>query len=455
MPEQIHTVSDITADIRGLLERNFGDLWVEGEVSNLRLPGSGHQYFTLKDSFAQISCVLFRGAARKNPVTLRDGMQVQVFGNVSVYEARGQYQIIVRVAQPTGSGDLQARFEALKRKLDAEGLFDPARKKPLPVFPTRLGIVTSPTGAAIRDVLNVLARRAPWLRILLHPARVQGDGAAEEIAEGIATLANDPGVPRPDLILVTRGGGSIEDLWAFNEEVVARAIAASPIPVLSGVGHEIDFTIADFAADRREPTPSAAAENATPDRADLLRQLETREEAMESRAASGIQARRKELLAFGRELRAHEPGRKMRSWAQSIDYLGERLESATDSALGDHERNLERMRDALFAIAPEETVRRSRETLERLSERWRDRHERRRLEMVNRVSRLGDLLHSLSPESTIRRGYSFTTDAQGRLITSPSQVEDGDKIRTRVAGGEIDSVVEETEASGNRVDREK
>lgn len=288
MPEEVHSVSDITADIRASLEDGFHSVWVEGEISNLRRPGSGHSYFTLKDSFAQLSCVFFKGAASRSPVELRDGLQVQVQGDISVYEARGQYQLIAKVVQPKGAGDLQARFEALKRKLDAEGLFAPERKKPIPVFPTTIGIVTSPTGAAIRDMLNVFSRRAPWIRVVIYPARVQGEGSAEEIAAGVRAFDEGVIVPRPDLVIVSRGGGSIEDLWSFNEEVVARAIASCSIPVMSGVGHEIDFTIADFVADRREPTPSAAAENATPDSETLFRHLDILRASLDNRVAGHL-----------------------------------------------------------------------------------------------------------------------------------------------------------------------
>src|SRR5213592_788401 len=258
---KILTVSELTRNIRGALETKFGALWVQGEVSNYKLHPSGHQYFTLKDSRAQIACVIFRNTMPPLRTTLADGAQVQVYGNVTVFEARGQYQLSVQILQPRGLGLLQAKFEALKRKLDAEGLFDVARKHALPKFPRRIGIVTSPTGAAIRDLLNVLRRRAPWLQILINPARVQGTGAAADIAVAIRELAtaNENWLP-VDLIVVARGGGSIEDLWEFNEEIVARTIVDVSVPVVSAIGHEIDFTICDFVADVRAPTPSAAAE---------------------------------------------------------------------------------------------------------------------------------------------------------------------------------------------------
>jgi exodeoxyribonuclease VII large subunit len=258
---KVFTVAELTRQIRGTLETKFGAVWVQGEISNYKLHPSGHQYFTLKDQRAQIACVVWRDTMLPPRQPLIDGTQVQVYGTVTVFEARGQYQLNVQILQPRGVGVLQAKFEALKRKLEAEGLFAPERKRPLPKSPQRIGIVTSPSGAAIRDMLNVLRRRAPWLQILISPVRVQGTGAAQEVAVAIRELAmpNENWEPL-DLIVITRGGGSIEDLWEFNEEIVARAIFNSMVPIVSAVGHEIDFTISDFVADLRAPTPSAAAE---------------------------------------------------------------------------------------------------------------------------------------------------------------------------------------------------
>jgi exodeoxyribonuclease VII large subunit len=271
---KIFTVGELTRAIRGALETKFGAVWVQGEISNYKLHPSGHQYFTLKDARAQISCVIFRNTMPALRIPLGDGAQVQVYGQVSVFEARGQYQLSVQILQTRGLGLLQAKFEGLKRKLEAEGLFDPARKRALPNFPRRIGIVTSASGAAVRDILNVLKRRAPWLQILINPVRVQGTGAATEIAVAIRELAMPNQNFQPvDLILVARGGGSIEDLWEFNEEIVARTIVDVSVPIVSAIGHEIDFTICDFAADLRAPTPSAAAELIVPDILDVRRRI--------------------------------------------------------------------------------------------------------------------------------------------------------------------------------------
>lgn len=442
MPEQIYSVSDLTADIRGSLEEQFHGVWIEGEVSNHRLPGSGHHYFTLKDSFAQISCVLFKGSARKNRFAPRDGMKVQLYGDVSVYEARGQYQIIAQILQPAGFGELQVKFEELKRKLDAEGLFSPERKRALPHFPTSIGIVTSPTGAAIRDILNVLSRRAPWLRVVIYPTRVQGEGASQEIAEGIRHFSNEKNELKPDLILLTRGGGSIEDLWPFNEEEVARAIFESSLPVLSGVGHEIDFTIADFVADQREPTPSAAAERATPDAATLLHRIAGLKELLESRSHAAIAKHRREIEALQREIQAHEPTRRLQSRQQGLDFLRDRMEGAITSKLSELRYRFNYEGGALRAVSPEQVLKDHRRTAMLLSEKLRE-SSLMTLERKRRKSEsLGELLRSLSPQMTIRRGFSLTTDENGRLIRSASEVKRGDRIRTVVADGEILSSVE-------------
>src|SRR4030081_125985 len=268
---KIFTVAELTRSIRGTLETKFGAVWVQGEISNYKLHPSGHQYFTLKDQRAQISCVIFRSTMLPPREAIADGAQVQVYGNLSVFEARGQYQLSVQILQPRGLGVLQAKFEALKRKLEAEGLFAAERQRALPKFPRRIGIVTSPSGAAIRDILNVLKRRAPWLQILINPVRVQGSGAAAEIAVAIRELAMPNKSWEPvDLIVIARGGGSMEDLWEFNEEIVARTIVDVGVPIVSAIGHEIDFTICDFVADLRAPTPSAAAELVVKNKQDLV-----------------------------------------------------------------------------------------------------------------------------------------------------------------------------------------
>src|SRR5437016_1817177 len=330
---KVFSVSELTRSIRGTLEAKFGGIWVQGEISNYKLHPSGHQYFTLKDQRAQISCVIWRDTMLRPPRKhsgLADGAQVQVYGTVTVFEARGQYQLNVQVLQPRGVGLLQAKFEALKRKLETEGLFAAERKRPLPRFPRRIGIVTSPSGAAIRDMLKVLRRRAPWLQILINPVRVQGTGAAQEIAVAIRELAvpNEAFAPF-DLIVVTRGGGSVEDLWEFNEEIVARAIFHSPVPIISAVGHEIDFTICDFVADLRAPTPSAAAELIVPDIIDLQRRID---------GCARVLTR--QLL------------NQVRDAQQRLDHAREILQRCLAHKLDGHKRALLRITAALQARSP-------------------------------------------------------------------------------------------------------
>src|SRR5438876_1485655 len=389
---KVLTVSELTRNIRGALETKFGAVWVQGEVSNYKLHPSGHQYFTLKDQRAQIACVIFRNTMAPLRQPLVDGTQVQVYGNVSVFEARGQYQLSVQIIQPRGLGLLQAKFEALKRKLDAEGLFDPARKRALPRFPRRIGIVTSPSGAAVRDLLNVLRRRAPWLQILINPVRVQGTGAAQEIAVAIRELANEAFAPL-DLIVVTRGGGSIEDLWEFNEEIVARAIFHSAVPIVVAVGHEIDFTISDFVADLRAPTPSAAAELVVPDIIDLQRRIDGCAHALA-----------RQLL------------NRVRDAQQRLDHAREILQRCLAHKIESYRRGLLHITAALQARSP------ARELMMRRN-RFADLHRRfvaspgRLLENArHRFRHIEGILRVLGPDATLRRGYSITTDERGKVI---------------------------------------
>src|SRR6266404_2490039 len=323
---KVFTVSELTRNIRGTLETKFGAVWVQGEISNYKLHPSGHQYFTLKDQRAQISCVIWRDTMAPLRKPLADGAQVQVYGTVTVFEARGQYQLNVQILQPRGVGLLQAKFEALKRKLEAEGLFASERKRPLPKFPRRIGIITSPTGAAIRDMLNVLRRRAPWLQILINPVRVQGTGAAQEIAVAIRELATpNENWAIVDLIVVTRGGGSIEDLWEFNEEIVARTIADVSVPIVSAIGHEIDFTICDFVADLRAPTPSAAAELIVPDIVDLRRRIDELAGCLQKCLRSFLEHQKTRLRFLSERTLARELLKRMHDAQQQIDLSREAL----------------------------------------------------------------------------------------------------------------------------------
>jgi exodeoxyribonuclease VII large subunit len=417
---RILSVTEFTRQVRETLEGRFGEIWVRGEISNYRRQASGHHYFTLKDDGSQLPCVLFAGAARSlRGLRLADGVQVQAFGEVTVYEARGQYQLVVRLLQEEGVGALQAKFEALKAKLAAEGLFDAERKRPLPKFPARIGVVTSPTGAAIRDFLKVLHRRMPSAQVVINPVRVQGRGAAAEIAAAIAEF--DKLEPRMDLLVVTRGGGSLEDLWEFNEEAVARAIAASPIPVVSAVGHEIDFTLSDFAADFRAPTPSAAAELIVPDVVELLAGIGQRVARMFRECAGAVRHFRTRLDGHERSAMFREPVRIVRERAQRLDMACEAMQRAAQSAVRRHKDRL------AHAVAADRMAGMIRQRLTQHRE---------------RLASFGALLQTLSPDATLARGYSITFDANGRVVRSARALREGEAIVARFQDGEASATID-------------
>jgi exodeoxyribonuclease VII large subunit len=416
---KVFTVAELTRSIRGTLETKFGAVWVQGEISNYKLHPSGHQYFTLKDQRAQIACVIWRDTMAPLRQPLADGAQVQVYGTVTVFEARGQYQLNVQILQPRGVGLLQAKFEALKGRLEAEGLFAPERKRPLPKFPRRMGIITSPTGAAIRDVLNVLRRRAPWLQILINPVRVQGAGAAQEIAVAIREFAlpNEAFAPL-DLMVITRGGGSIEDLWEFNEEIVARAIFNSAVPIVSAVGHEIDFTICDFVADLRAPTPSAAAELIVPDMIDLQRRIDgcTR--------------------ALGRQLL-----NRVRDAQQRLDHTRETLQRCLAHKIDSYRRSLVHIAAALQARSPARELMMRRNRFADLQRRLIACPGHLLENASHRFRHIEGILRVLGPDATLRRGYSITTNERGKIIRTVAAVRPKMKIRTRVNDGEFGSEI--------------
>ncbi len=352
MPEekvQVWSVSEINAALRDVIENSFMPFWIRGEISNLVLHRSGHAYLSLKDDTSQMRAAYFGGAGKMRELDLQNGTLIEAFGNVTVYEPRGEYQFTIRKVRPAGMGDLQMRFDALRRKLESEGLFDPARKRPLPFLPRRIGLVTSPTGAAVRDFLQILDRRFPRMQVKIVPVPVQGERAAEKIAEAVELLNR---MGDCDVIVLTRGGGSMEDLWEFNEEVVARTVAASRIPVVSAVGHEIDFTICDFAADLRAPTPSAAAELVSPREQDLVDQLEGARRhlvsAVELRIASA--ARRVEVLAGAPLFR--EPRHLLEMRALELDELRSRLEMRSGRVLEEAKRRLEAYGLRLAGVDP-------------------------------------------------------------------------------------------------------
>jgi exodeoxyribonuclease VII large subunit len=439
-PEAPWTVSQLNHEVRACLEGQLGKVWVQGEISNLRRQPSGHQYFSLKDEAAQVSCVLFRSAGAGAPA-LRDGLKVELSGEISVYEARGQYQIVVRRVQLRGAGELEAKLRALQEKLRAEGLFDQGRKKPLPPHPVRVGVVTSPAGAAIRDFLHVLRRRAPHIAVFIAPVRVQGRGAAAEIAQAVGQFA-DPvrsGFPAVDVVVVTRGGGSLEDLWEFNEEIVARAIASSAVPVISAVGHEIDFTTSDLAADVRAPTPSAAAEILSADRAETLHRLQSSLRRLHRDAGVHLVGHRSQLEMRTASGVFRLPLRRIEDLRQTTDDLHERADASVFNILGLLQQRTDQARAILSARSP---VTRLRSLSDRLAA-LRHRQEQaataflrqRRQQQV----RHAHALELLGPRQTLARGFTITMDTQRRPLTSEQQAAKEKEIITVFADGEMKS----------------
>ena len=439
---KVLTVAELTRAIRGTLETKFGAVWVQGEISNYKLHPSGHRYFTLKDQRAAISCVIFRNTLPPGATPIADGAQVQVYGNVSVFEARGQYQLSVQILQTRGAGLLQAKFEALKRKLEAEGLFDPARKRALPKFPKRIGIVTSPSGAAIRDMLNVLRRRAPNVQVLISPVRVQGIGAAAEIATAINELSVPNAAWSPlDLIVIARGGGSIEDLWEFNEEIVARAIFHSAVPLVSAVGHEIDFTIADFVADLRAPTPSAAAELIVADSAELVRRVNELENCLQKYLRNFLQQSLTRLRFLSERTLARELLQRMRDAQQRLDLTTESLRRRLQKFVADARMAFSTRAQSLKSHDPKRELTLRRANLLELSRRIAAQPPRFLQNAQQRFQHAEGILRVLGPEATLRRGYSITRDAAGNVIRTVASAQPKSKVRTRVTDGEFESEV--------------
>lgn len=441
---RIWPVRDLVEQARVHMERQFFDVWVEGEISNCRPAPSGHVYFSLKDAEAQLPVVLFRRQAMLLRFRPEDGLQVLVRGRVSVYAQRGQLQLVAEAMEPVGAGSLQLAFEQLKEKLKAEGLFETARKRPLPAFPHTVGIVTSPTGAVIRDFLNIVARRHSGLNVLLSPAAVQGDSAPAEI-ENALTHLNASGFV--DLIVVARGGGSLEDLAAFNSERVARAIVASRLPVVSAVGHETDFTIADFVADLRTPTPSAAAELITEAQHKVIERVGSLSVRLERAARFQLlHARQKfdSLHAERAEWRIHSLLSRLE---QRCDEAAHALEQATRNGLQTHERAVEDLSARVLRHDPSRMVTEIRERMASLRMRLERTMERQLRELSAQLQSSEARLHALSPLEVLQRGYALVQDGNGVLIRSVAQARDGELVRTRVSDGTFVSRVTGPEAN--------
>ncbi len=436
--KDVYTVSRLNLEVRSLIESSYPPIWVEGEISNLARPRSGHIYFSLKDDSCQVRCAMFRMANRQLEFDPEDGMQVLANARVSLYPERGEFQLIVQYMEEAGAGALRRAFEALKQRLAAEGLFDEEKKRPLPEFPDTIGVVTSPTGAALRDILHVVRRRHPGIRVVIYPVPVQGAQAAPEIVRmiGVAGARGEC-----DVLILARGGGSIEDLWAFNDELLARAIRACPIPVVTGIGHEVDFTIADFAADRRAPTPSAAAELVTPDVRHLITRIAGSRQRLIQLMAALIRNQRENLDWLSKRLLL--PRRRLLDLTQRVDELSLRMNRSARGVTVSRRAALAALNARLSARHPASQIELNRARHADLRRRLTDFTRRRLSDARARVSETTRALNSISPLGTLERGYSILTRAKdGALVHTAENVKRGERIHARLAKGELDLTVE-------------
>ena len=406
------TVSALTAQIKEILEDQVGEVSVQGEISNLRHQSSGHYYFTLKDEGSQIPCALFKGSAGRLAVAPKDGAKVVAGGELSVYAPRGAYQLIVRSLEPVGKGDLHQRFEELKRKLQGEGLFEESRKRSIPEFVRRVGMITSPTGAAVRDAIHVLQRRCPRIGITVFGVKVQGEGSAEEVADAIGEM----GKRDFDVLLVVRGGGSLEDLWAFNEEVVARAVAASPVPVISGVGHETDFTICDFVADLRAPTPSVAAEMVSRPDEDWGEEVRAWGDRLGEATVEFLQEKKRRVTDLAGSYVFREPRKMVEMSGQRVDELAVQLLRGLESGWRYRKQYVEGLLGRWAALRPE----------------------RRFRELSLRVQAAADRLRAMGPEETLKRGYALIQTPDGKLIRKAKAARDQGDLVVRFVDGKVE-----------------
>ena len=440
MSRDIFTVSRLNEEARAVLEHEIGTIWVEGEVSNLARPSSGHIYFSLKDASAQLRCAMFRRRNAQLGFEMRDGLHILAHGGVSLYTARGDFQLIVESIEPAGEGLLRLKFEQLKRKLSEEGLFDVEHKREIPTWPRAIGVVSSATGAAVRDVLTVLQRRCPAIPVIIYPTSVQGESAAGQIAAAIERASRRQDC---DVLIVGRGGGSLEDLWAFNEERVARAIHAAAIPVVSAVGHEIDFTIADLVADRRAPTPSAAAELASPDMLEVNANFVKLSQRLNASMTLALKARHTELRQLTQRLVS--PRRRLESHFQRLDELLQRLPNAMGTQIKLRHMRLQTLLSRVNAESPRSHI----DSLGREVTHVRQRLTSAiRLNLANRsqaLERFMGILRAVGPTATLERGYAIVTDRSGNIVTNAGALKLKDEVTTRLAGGRFRSSVTSTE----------
>lgn len=430
----VYTVSRLNREVRSVLERGLGVIWVEGELSNFSQPASGHWYFSLKDRGAQLRCAMFRMQNSLVGFTPRDGAHLLLRGRISVYEARGEYQLIVEHLEEAGVGALKREFERLKTRLAAEGLFAPERKRPLPRFPHRIGVITSPSGAALHDILKILARRFPPAAVLIYPAPVQGAAAVPAL---IAALATAGARAECDVVILARGGGSLEDLWAFNDERLARAIALSPLPVVSAVGHEIDFTIADFVADVRAPTPSAAAELVVPDRSACLEAVRRSAERLALSMRRELRAIALRIEGAQRRLALVHPGVRLEQQTQRLDDLTMRLGGATRERVQRERLRLAELHRRLMHRSPDRLLEQQRSRQRDLSLRLRHAATARLAASAQRLALAQRALNAVSPLATLARGFAIVTRAGGALVTDAAAVAPGEEIEARLVRGTL------------------
>lgn len=432
------SVSTLNRMARDLLESGLPPCWISGEISNLTLAASGHAYFSLKDASGQIRCVMFRQRLSQVPFRLNNGMQVELKGVATIYEARGDFQINVETLRSAGLGQLFEAFERLKLQLSSEGLFDADRKQAIPACPRSIGIVTSPAAAALRDVITTLQRRMPGLPVILYPTPVQGDGAAQQIADAIRVAGQRKEV---DVLIVCRGGGSIEDLWAFNEEAVARAVAACPVPLISGVGHETDFTICDFVADLRAPTPTAAAEMAAPDRAQLQARLEHARQTLQRIMARLLGAKTQKLDFLAHKL--HHPGERLTRQAQQLAHAGKRLTQQMTARMAQARWKLQWMASRSERLRPD--LRQTHAQLQRAGQALSKVSEQNFLQKQRQLTQLAYALETINPETILQRGYAIVQTRSGLAVKSAENLHQGERVTLRLAQGSTEALIDHPE----------
>jgi len=436
----VYRVSELNQDVRTLLETGFPKLWLEGEISNFSCPTSGHWYFSLKDQRAQVRCAMFKNKNHSVGFTPKQGDQVLAKIKISLYEARGEYQLIVESLEEAGFGALQRAFEALKNKLQKEGLFDASVKLSLPIHPKQIGVITSPTGAAIRDILSVLKRRFPGIPVLLYPVAVQGDSAAHQIVKALQTANQNK---HCDVLVLARGGGSLEDLWAFNEEIVARAIFHSDIPIVSGIGHEIDFTIADFVADFRAATPSAAAEQVVPDQADIQAYIVILRQQLTSNVINLLNNKSEKLQWLSKRIK--HPSQQLREKTQRLDELELRLYQSTKHQFSFKKMTYEQVRKQLVHLSPNSVLKKNQQKLEFLNHRLCQNITSRLTQNTNRFMIASRTLHTVSPLATLDRGYAIVSQRNNNcIVQSYNNVKPKDEIKVRLSNGQLVCSVKET-----------